>query len=103
MSQYEHEAEVLMPPLCGLEVTGTRVEGATLVVEMKLAINQKSLTLQQVIGRRKKLLQDLSKGLETDVRQANEREGRASKAWRRRRLQTRRRRRLPRPTNASPC
>ena len=50
---------------------GTRVEGAVLVVEVKLAVNLVSLTIEQVIGKRKQLLQDMAPGLEAEARQAS--------------------------------
>ena len=39
---------VLLAPLTGLEVRGSRVEGKTLVVECNLSINLNSLTIEQV-------------------------------------------------------
>ena len=47
-----HEAETLLPPLMGLQVHGTRVEGGTLVVSARLSLNMASLTLEQVAGAR---------------------------------------------------
>lgn len=46
-------------PLTGLEVLGTRVEGAVMVVSVKLSINLTSATMEQVVGKRKKMLQDM--------------------------------------------
>lgn len=48
LSQYPHEKETLLPPLMGLQVTGTSVDGNTLVVKCRLSINMASLTLEQV-------------------------------------------------------
>ena len=73
------EKEVLYNPLTGLEVCDTRVDGTTLVVEVKMSVNQKSLTLEQVTQRRKKMLQDTSAGLVVELRQQTEREGLATR------------------------
>ena len=53
LSQYPDEAEILLPPLTGLEV-GSYVEKAdgTLVYTMHLNINLKSMTIEQVIAAR---------------------------------------------------
>ena len=53
LSQYEHEKEILFAPLTGLEVQGTRVENGTLVVEVKLSVNLRSLTLEDVVAKMK--------------------------------------------------
>ena len=48
ISQYPHERECLFAPLTGLEVQHTRVEGAALVVEVRLSINLNAMTIEQV-------------------------------------------------------
>ena len=48
LSQFPGEQEILYGPLMGMEVRGTHVNGSTLVVEVVLSTNQKSLTLEQV-------------------------------------------------------
>ena len=48
LSQFPGEQEILYGPLMGMEVRGTRVDGSTLVIEVDLSTNQKSLTLEQV-------------------------------------------------------
>jgi hypothetical protein len=78
LSQYPFEKEILFNPLTGLEVRGSRVEGQLLIVEVKLSINLTSLTIEQVIGKRKKVLQDMVFGLEAEVRQALRTEGLAT-------------------------
>ena len=45
--QYPHEREILFPPLTGIEVRSTRVDGAVLVVEMGINVNV-SLTVEEV-------------------------------------------------------
>ena len=78
LSQYPFEKEILFNPLTGLEVRGSRVEGSVLIVEVKLSVNLTSLTIEQVIGKRKKMLQDMVFGLEAEVRQALRTEGLAT-------------------------
>ena len=78
LSQYPFEKEILFNPLTGLEVRGSRVEGPLLIVEVKLSVNLTSLTIEQVIGKRKKMLQDMVFGLEAEVRQALRTEGLAT-------------------------
>ena len=80
LSQYPHEAEILFAPLTGLEVRSTRAEGSVLVVEVSLSVNLASLTIEQVIGKRKKVLQDMVPGLLTELRQQTRREGLATRA-----------------------
>ena len=38
-----HEKETLLPPLMGLQVRGTSVDGGTLVVQSRLSLNMASL------------------------------------------------------------
>ena len=40
------------PPLTGLQVLSTRVEGAVLVVEARLSVNLVSLTIEEVVAKR---------------------------------------------------
>ena len=47
-----HEKEVLFPPLMGIEVVGTRVRIATLVVNAKVSLNLVAQTLEQVSDQR---------------------------------------------------
>jgi hypothetical protein len=94
LSQYPHEREMLCacvpsgptrgvslnviilgrPPRCrfnpltGLEVQSTRIEGAVMVVSVKLSVNLTSLTIEQVIGKRKKMLNDMVPGLRGELR-----------------------------------
>merc|ERR1719210_1854547 len=58
-SQYPHEAEICFAPLTGLEVQGTRVQGSLLVIEARLSINLASLTIEQVVSKRKKMVVDM--------------------------------------------
>ena len=67
-SRYPHEEETLLPPLIGLQVRGTLVDGNMLIVQSRLSINMASLTLEQVAGKRKKLLQDMAHQMAVEVR-----------------------------------
>jgi len=78
LSQYPFEKEILFNPLTGLEVRGSRVKGKVLIVQLKLSVNLTSLTIEQVIGKRKKVLQDMVPGLEAEVLQALRMEGLAT-------------------------
>lgn len=53
ISQYPHERESVFPPLTGVQVTGTHVDGAVLVVHARLSVNLKSPTIEQVISKMK--------------------------------------------------
>ena len=68
LSQYPHEKETLLPPLMGLQVHGTGVDGGTLIVECRISVNMASLTLEQVAGKRKKLLGDMAAQMTSEVR-----------------------------------
>ena len=48
LSQYEHEREVAFPPLTGLEMISSRVDGHLLVLHLQLSLNLTALTLEQV-------------------------------------------------------
>ena len=65
-----HEKETLLPPLLGLAVSGTSVDGDTLVVKSRLSLNMASLTLEQVAGKRKKLLSDMSAQMQAELNHA---------------------------------
>merc|ERR1719414_2321278 len=67
-SQYPHEAEICFAPLTGIEVQGIRVQGSLLVVEARLNINLASLTIEQVVSKRKKMVIDMCENLKLEVR-----------------------------------
>ena len=69
LSQYPHEQEILFAPLTGLEVHATRVDGATMVVTVGLSVNLAALTIEQVIGKRKKMLEDMLPGQAASLRE----------------------------------
>ena len=49
----------MFAPLTGLEVHGFRVEGSVLVVEAKMSVNLNALTIEQVVSKRRKVVQDM--------------------------------------------
>ena len=61
-------SEILMPPLSGLEVLGQGedVDG-TLVYNMGLNINLRSMTIEQVLAIRKKQVRELAKMVHKDI------------------------------------
>ena len=59
ISQYPHERECLFPPLTGLELIRTRVEGKVLIAEAKLSINLNALTIDKVVGTMRRAHLDL--------------------------------------------
>ena len=67
LSQYPHEAEVLFPPLTGLEFLKFRVEDGLLIVTVRPSVNLHSLTIEKVIAKMKtshlQLLDLLTEGL----------------------------------------
>ena len=67
LSQYPHEAEVLFAPLAGLGVEETRVEGSVLVVQMRINVNHINRTVEQVVARRKQLLDDMAHELQLEL------------------------------------
>ena len=69
-SQYSHEREILFAPLTSMEVRDTRVEGCVLIVHVRPSINLSAQTIENVIGRRRKLLIDMCDGMEAEVRSA---------------------------------
>lgn len=67
LSQYPHEAECLFAPLTGVEVIRTRVEGATLIIEARNSVNLASLTIEQVVSKRRKILIDIAGTMRNEV------------------------------------
>ena len=98
LSQYPHEAEILFvrregiefcglistltltlthfnlalsqAPLTGLEVASTHVDGALLIMRVKLSINLTALTIEQVISKRYRLLEQMCESATQDLRRA---------------------------------
>ena len=59
---------------------GSRVEGTVQIYEVALTVNLTSLTIEQVIGKRKKMLVDMGAGINAEVRAATLKEGLATSA-----------------------
>jgi len=70
LSQYPHEKEVLFPPLTGLEALETEVDGSSLLIITRLSLNMTSLTLDEVVSRRRKTLMDMADGMKMEVEKA---------------------------------
>ena len=70
LSQYPHEREVLLPPLTGIEALGTDVEGSMMIIHSRLSLNLAAHTLEQVLSRRRKMLLDMTAGIELEMRDA---------------------------------
>jgi hypothetical protein len=64
LSQYPHEAECLFAPLTGLEALGTRIDGSVLVIEARLSVNLNAQTIEEVVGKRRKLLLGMADSME---------------------------------------
>ena len=70
LSQYPHEREVLLPPLTGIEALGTDVQGSMMIIQSRLSLNLAAHTLEQVLSRRRKMLLDMTSGIELEMRDA---------------------------------
>ena len=57
--QYPHEKECLFAPLTGLEVQDTRIDGSVLIVEARLSVNLNALTIEQVVSKRRVLIDQM--------------------------------------------
>ena len=51
LSQYPHEQEILLAPLCGIEVQRSRVQDSVIIIEAKLSVNLASSTIEAVQGK----------------------------------------------------
>ena len=58
LSQWPHEREVVLPPMSGLEVQSTRVDGVTLIISCNLAVNLKPATIEQIITQKQQVVRD---------------------------------------------
>ena len=66
-SRRRHEQEILFPPLTGVEALNSHVDGATLVVDARLSLNLQALTLEQVVSKRRKLINDVSENMKLEL------------------------------------
>eukprot|EP00966_Prymnesium_polylepis_P181174 4196501-Prymnesium_polylepis.1 len=69
LSQYPHEREILFGPLTGIEVLRTRIDGSVVVIECAFSINLTALTLEEVLGKRRKVVTDMCEQLASKARQ----------------------------------
>ena len=69
ISQYPHEREILLPPLTGVQVLdgGMRVDRKLLLVDVRLSSNLVSQTIEQVLSRRKFLVEQMLSQLEAEL------------------------------------
>ena len=67
LSQFSHEKETLFPPLMAVEVVKTRIQRHVLVIEAKFNLNMLSLTLDQVVSRRRKVVFDMKEQMQQDL------------------------------------
>jgi ankyrin repeat protein len=72
LSQYPGEGEILFPPLSHLEVIGypkveIRDKVPVLVVSVKVNINQKAMTIDEILRRRKHTVTALIEGVENEI------------------------------------
>lgn len=58
ISQYPFEAEIVFPPLLGIEVKGNTARGGLLLMDIRLSLNLMSETVEQVLRRRYKTICD---------------------------------------------
>jgi len=75
ISQYPFEQEILLPPLTGLELLSTRVDGGVLVVTCRPSINLANQPIEMVVSRRLKLLNDMAVGMQVELSAAAARSG----------------------------
>ena len=81
LSQYPHEAEILFAPLAGLEAREMRIDTHPLngrhviVVSMRISINLTNPTIEQVVAKRRKIVDDMGRGLVMEVRSALNKKG----------------------------
>ena len=59
---------ILFAPLGGLEIRQIGVEGSVLIPEIRLSINLNAATIDKVIARRRKLLEDMGDSMDVEAR-----------------------------------
>jgi hypothetical protein len=70
LSQFPHEKEILFNPLTGMEMHSVSVMGTTVVCDTTLSINLSAQTIEQVVERRRKMLQDMEENMKLEVQGA---------------------------------
>ena len=69
LSQYQGEEEILMPPLSNLEVSGPKwYENGCMVVPLRINVNLKSSTIDEIVTRRKMLHQNMLANLISEAK-----------------------------------
>ena len=82
LSQYPHENEILFAPLLGQEALRSRVQGQVLLVETALSCNMNSLTLEQVVSKRRKVCVDMLASMQEELgHELRSQEQWAAPAW----------------------
>ncbi|CAK0788615.1 unnamed protein product, partial [Prorocentrum cordatum] len=70
LSQYPHEREICFAPLTGIEIVSGRVEASVLIVQTRLSVNLTALTIEQVIAKRKRVMEEMLENLKREVVQS---------------------------------
>jgi hypothetical protein len=65
--QYPHEEEILFGPLTGIEVLSTRIDDSVVIIECAFNVNLTTLTLEKVLNKRHRLLEDMSQNIVLEV------------------------------------
>ena len=60
---------ILFGPLTGIEVLSTRIDGSVVVIECDFSINLTALTLEQVLGKRRNLIDQMSEQIVDQLKQ----------------------------------
>ncbi|CAK0805338.1 unnamed protein product [Prorocentrum cordatum] len=74
ISQYPHEKEMCFPPLTSMQVLGTSVKDKVLVVSLRLNLNLTCSTIEEVIGKRRKVVKDMCRNLQDEAKREMKRD-----------------------------
>jgi len=67
LSQYPGEAEILWPPLTAIEVEETVIQKRVLIVRARPTCNTNSLTITEVINKRRKMVHEMLENMELEI------------------------------------
>jgi hypothetical protein len=67
LSYYVGEKEKLYPPLCMLQPESSRIEGRVVIIKLRVNVCQKTLTLEELVGRSKSLQMELFRHMYEDI------------------------------------
>jgi hypothetical protein len=67
LSYYVGEKEKLYPPLCMLQPESARIEGQVVIIKLRINVCQKTLTLEELVGRSKSLQMELFRHMYGDI------------------------------------